>query len=57
LVVSAKDIEVIRTPVEAPKADAIADRFGFTVRRECLDWNCRRRCRPLLSTDVIDRTD
>ena len=31
------DIQIIRTPIRAPRANAIAGRFVGTLRRECLD--------------------
>ena len=36
-VLTGADISILRTPVQAPRANAIAERFVGTLRRECLD--------------------
>jgi transposase InsO family protein len=37
-VFASEGIGIVKTPVRAPKANAIGERFVGTARRECLDW-------------------
>jgi transposase InsO family protein len=37
-VLRSSGIRIVQTPVRAPKANVIAERFVRTVRVECLDW-------------------
>jgi len=37
-VLRAEGVRVIRTPIQAPNANAYAERVIATIRAECLDW-------------------
>jgi transposase InsO family protein len=51
-----EDTRIIRTPIRAPRANAFAERFVGTVRRECLDQVLvfHRHQLETVLTDFID---
>ena len=55
-VLRSEGIRIIRTPVRAPRANAIAERFVGTVRRECLDrmFIIGRRHLPAILGEFVD---
>jgi putative transposase len=50
------DIRILRTPVQAPRANAIAERLIGTLRRECLDHMLipRRRHLAMVLAEFIE---
>jgi putative transposase len=55
-----EDIGIIRTPTRAPRANAFAERFVGTVRRECLDRMLifgRRHLEQVLADYVVHYND
>ncbi len=54
-VFTSEGIEIIKTPVRSPRANAFAERWARTVRAECLDWTMivgRRHLERVLSEFV-----
>jgi transposase InsO family protein len=54
-VFAAAGIQIIKTPIQAPQANAYAERWVRTARTECLDWvlvRGRRHLEHVLTTYV-----
>ena len=59
-VFAADGTQVVKTPVQAPNANAVAERWVRTVRQECLDWMLiwgRRHLEGVLSEYVRHYND
>jgi putative transposase len=55
VIFTTEGVQVIRTPIRAPRANAVAERWVRTAREECLDWlliTGRRRLEAVLRTYV-----
>jgi hypothetical protein len=46
-VFEAEHIRIVRTPIQVPEANGIAERFVRTARSECLDWLLIQNARHL----------
>jgi transposase InsO family protein len=55
-VFEAENIRIVRTPIQAPQANAFAERFVRTARSECLDWLLILNARHLERTPGIHRS-
>ncbi len=59
-VFAADGTQVIKTPIQAPNANAVAERWVRTVRQECLDWTLlwgRRHLERVLDEYVRHHND
>ena len=52
-VFEAQGTRIIRTPIQVPEANGIAERFVRTVRTECLDWMLTVNARHLERTLTV----
>jgi putative transposase len=55
-VFAAQNIWIVRTPIEVPEANGIAERFIRTARAECLDWLLILNARHLERPHRVHRT-